>query len=142
MNREQRRAAQKAQHAHVAKLPTELSPVPKDQWPTARGDNPPFAVWWSRDFMVQVYSEAGGIVRLSVCRTKLAGDRWKDGIGWDDLQAIKNKVGYPDNDALEVYPASSDVVNVANMRHLWVMPAPVPFAWRKSNRYDNRPYRI
>jgi len=82
--------------------------------------------------MVQVYSEAGGIVRLSVCRTKLAGDRWKDGIGWDDLQAIKNKVGYPDSDALEVYPASSDVVNVANMRHLWVMPAPVPFAWRKS----------
>jgi len=36
-----------------------------------------------------------------------------------------------DADAIEIFPADMDVVNVANMRHLWVMAEPVEFAWRK-----------
>ena len=35
-----------------------------------------------------------------------------------------------DFDALELYPVNSDVVNVANLRHLWVMRDLVSFAWR------------
>ena len=33
--------------------------------------------------------------------------------------------------AVEVFPADDQVVNVANMRHLWVLPEPLPFAWEK-----------
>ncbi|EOG1815585.1 hypothetical protein ACK3RA_000943 [Enterobacter hormaechei] len=49
----------------------------------------------------------------------------------DALQEIKSAVGYGDRDAVEIYPRDSDVVNVANMRHLWITPEPIAFAWRK-----------
>ncbi|TDR82151.1 DUF7694 domain-containing protein [Paludibacterium purpuratum] len=132
MNREQRRMAQKAQHAHVAKFPERLEAVPAGQWPKARAVRPPFKVWRSRKFLVQAFMEAEAVVRLSICRTKLDGSRWEDGITWDELQEIKAEVGYADFDAVEIFPRASDVVNVANMRHLWVMPGPVSFAWRKT----------
>lgn len=35
------------------------------------------------------------------------------------------------DDAGEVFPAESDVVNVANMRHLWLLREPPPFGWRR-----------
>lgn len=40
-------------------------------------------------------------------------------ITWDELQAIKNWVWGENARAIEVYPAQSDVVNNAPMRHLW-----------------------
>lgn len=90
----------------------------------------------SRDFLVQEFAaNAPAKVRLSVCRTTLYGDRWQDGITWDDLQQIKRECGYGDADAIEVFPADADVVNVANMRHLWVMSEPVACAWRKTPDY-------
>ncbi len=70
------------------------------------------------------------LVRLSINRTTIIGDRWADNITWDELQRIKNECGYTLHDAVEVFPAEKDVVNVANMRHLWVMKDPLPFAWR------------
>lgn len=33
--------------------------------------------------------------------------------------------------AVEIYPAERDIVNVANMRHLWVLPERLPFGWRR-----------
>jgi hypothetical protein len=83
---------------------------------------------------VQEYAEAAPVlVRLSVLRTTLDPKvgRWVDGITWDELQSIKAQCGYGQHDALELYPIDSDVVNVANLRHLWVMASPVSFAWRK-----------
>ena len=58
--------------------------------------------------------------------------RWKDGISWDALQEIKSAVGYGDRDAVEIFPAQKDLVNVANMRHLWIVPESIPFAWRRN----------
>ena len=79
-------------------------------------------------------ASAPAIVRLSVNRTAIEGPRWKEGVSWDELQAIKRQCGYGDHDAVEVFPRDVDVVNVANMRHLWILdPAqPLPFAWRAS----------
>ncbi len=44
-------------------------------------------------------------------------------ITWDDLQAIKDQVWGRDVRAIEVYPASDDVVNTGNYRHLWRLGA-------------------
>jgi hypothetical protein len=88
----------------------------------------------SDSLLVQVFKEpAPLIVRLSVCRSELAGDRWADRITWDELQAVKAQAGYADALAVEVYPPAADVVNVANMRHLWVYfdDLALPFVWRK-----------
>lgn len=116
-----------------AKLPTALQELPRESWPLMRDrDDYLVRVLRSRNFLVQVYQEQGAAeVRLSVLRTTLDGDRWQDGINWDELQALKAECGYADRDAVEVYPAARDVVNVANIRHLWVMREPVSFAWRR-----------
>jgi hypothetical protein len=88
-------------------------------------------VWRSRDFLVQIFDDGQpGILRMTVCRTKHSGNNWHDNITWDELQALKHECGHGDLDAVEVYPRDRDVVNVANMRHLFIFAAPLPFAWR------------
>jgi hypothetical protein len=52
---------------------------------------------------------------------------------FDELQAIKSAVGYGDSCAVEIYPEDSDLVNDANMRHLWVLQERPAFAWKKSS---------
>lgn len=116
-----------------AKLPLTLQLVPRHEWPEHLQSAPIRRVWRSRSYLVQEYIEAAPVsVRLSILRTTLdpQAGRWVDGITWDELQRIKREVGYGDRDAVEIYPADRDVVNVANLRHLWVLAEPVPFAWR------------
>lgn len=122
--RQQRRILEKDN----AKQPMSLQQVPSDQWPPSK--RPPQEVWRSRNYLVQIYSEPGGYERMSISSTSLQGDRWSDGIAWDDLMGLKRQTGRGNRDALEVYPADRDVVNVSNMRHLWLPPVPVAFAWR------------
>jgi hypothetical protein len=93
-------------------------------------------LWVSSDYLVQVYADSNpvypGLLRLSVSRTKLGADAsWIDGVAWDELQAIKAAVGYGDRYAIEVYPRDEDLVNVANMRHLWILPEPLSIGWFK-----------
>lgn len=107
-----------------------FSRVPQNKWPIGAASKKQFDLHLSKDFLVSHYQEENGIIRLSINRTQRIGDQWKDGITWDELQAIKNAVGYSGKDAVEVYPAEPDVVNVANIRHLWVMPQKIAFTWR------------
>lgn len=108
-----------------------LRAVPRDQWPERCADVRRVAVFQDARLLVQVFEEDAQVVRISVNATALGkGGRWKDGLSWDVLQAIKDAVGYADRDAVEVFPARGDVVNVANMRHLWVLPERLSFVWR------------
>ena len=105
--------------------------VPRSKWPLFKLSGLT-EVWRSRYYLIQVFQEKNGVERLSVCITDAdsATGRWKDGISWESLQEIKRQVGRGDKDAVEVFPKDADVVNVANMRHLWVLPEALPFAWR------------
>jgi hypothetical protein len=78
------------------------------------------------------------LVRLSACRTDWVArqNRWAEIDGWDTMQRIKNECGYGDFDAVEVYPRDADLVNVANMRHLWVLKRPLGFAWRSGSNTE------
>ena len=112
------------------KWPRELQLVPRHEWPDPYGKQ--LRIWRSRDYLVQEFSAPDpACVRLSVNRTKLTGDRWSDNLTWDELQDIKAQCGYPMAEAVEVYPSAGDVVNVANMRHLWVLRERLPFVWRR-----------
>lgn len=89
--------------------------------------------WRSRDFLAVRYEESfpGVLCRLSVCRTMIdARGEWLEGITWDQLQRVKRQCGFADHWAVEVFPPEADVVNVSNMRHLWIMAEPLPFGWR------------
>lgn len=120
-----------------AKWPDALASVPSDQWPI-----PPFeeksirlAVWRSRRFLMQMFKDEGGGTRLSVNRTEWdeKTSRFRDDVSWDDLQRLKAEAGFADAWACEFFPADDAVVNVANMRHIWLMQAP-SWAWNSPNR--------
>lgn len=127
---------QKRQYLRVEnkKWPVRLAQVPADRLPPIFRANPndaPSFVWRSRDFVVQLFADPSGKLRLSVNRTELdSTGRWKDGITWDDLQRLKGEAGFGQLQAVEIYPPDGDVVNVSNMRHLWLMAEPLPFAWK------------
>lgn len=110
--------------------------IPRDTWPelerTIAGS--PIEAHRNKHFLVQIYQE-DGCKRMTVCRTSIGPDgRWKDGITWDTLQEIKRHMGFGDKDAIEVYPNDVDVINVANMRHLFIMPGPIKCAWRANRK--------
>lgn len=114
--------------------PLELIAIPASHWPiTPSTREKQIGVWRSRSFMCQAFDAGAGVVRLSFNRTEVdeATYRWRDDITWDDLQRLKREAGFGDREAVEIFPPDDSVVNVANMRHLWVLPAPMPFSWRR-----------
>lgn len=113
-----------------AKYPEHLISIPHSAWPQSVQwlAKVPIEVWRSRAFLVQIFSESG-VERITVCRTRITGQTWQDGITWDDLQRLKRECGRGDKWAVEIFPAESETVNVANMRHLWVLDEMPAFAW-------------
>jgi len=100
----------------------------------------PLAVYQSRDFLAQVHPANGAAAfRVSINRketTEKGTANWQDGITWDELQRIKSEIGMENFWAVEIFPPDHQVVNVANMRHLWVLNAPPNFAWMKAITLD------
>lgn len=136
VNRDLRRMLE----AENAKWPRELREVPRDDWPPAcqtmsASGRGPHRVLRSRDFLVSVYDAPNAVCRLSIQRTTHNGRRWDDGISWDDLQRLKGEAGYSGVAAVEVFPPDCDVVNVANMRHLWILAEPPAYMWHGSWRF-------
>jgi len=110
--------------------PPILEMVTKDRWPAENYDPKRIEVWISNKYLVQVFTEDNFVLRVSVCRTSVRQNgRWSDGLSWDDLQDIKRQIGREDSYAIEVYPRDRDIVNVANMRHLWILPEPLNVGW-------------
>lgn len=100
----------------------------KAKWPTAAPHVQ--QVWESKEFLAVIYLERE-YLRLSVNRVAVDWHRgqWKDGITWDQLMQIKSDIGLGQFWAVEVYPPDDKVVMVANLRHLWLLDAPPPYAW-------------
>lgn len=132
LSRAERREAERQMVRENNKWPEQLKEWPREDWPKA---NPTvLRVLRSRGFLVQEYlADAPALLRLSINRTSLAkGGEWAQEITWEELQRLKGEAGYANFDAVEVYPPDSDVVNVANMRHLWILPrGHLTFAWRQ-----------
>jgi hypothetical protein len=110
----------------------QLKQIDRSNWITLLNNSERFAAWQSSEFTVQAFHVPGDIIRLSVNRNELAGTQrlYLDGINWDELQQIKEICGYGDRMAVEIYPENYHVLNIINARHLWILPDPMPFAWR------------
>lgn len=106
-----------------------LVDIPQSEWPLCR--IMPSAVKRNRQFMVQIFPSANGAIRLSIqrCEFDRKSGHWKDGITWDELQAIKDDAGFAGVAAVEIYPPTDKIVDMANLRHLWVLPEPPAFMW-------------
>jgi hypothetical protein len=120
-------AAQEAQ-----KRPATLTEIRRDLWPMSQTKQT--HVWHSRKFLVQMFDEEPfqGIDtrRISVCRVTLKNDgAWEEGLSWEELMQIKREIGFEDWYGLEIFPRDVDIVNVANMRHLWLLALPLSIGW-------------
>lgn len=111
------------------RLPRELKSVLRKDWPLAAAlvSNPPSRVWRAHDFLVMLYLYEER-PRLSIMRTVLYGNKFADNISWDEIQRLKREAGFGDQCAVEIFPPDSAVVNVANMRHIWLVDPP-SFMW-------------
>lgn len=115
-------------HSHNKQWPAEMIPVPNDQWPKIDPKNR-IGLFRSRTAVAQVFQEYG-VIRLSINRSALdSHGGWQEGFTWDELMTIKHQCGYGEQFAVEAYPEDSGVVNVANMRHLWILPERPAWAW-------------
>ena len=134
LNGKQRRAAIKLVAQENKKFGEHFQPISREKWhEEAQRKENLCEVWRNRNFCVQIYDE-GNVQRLSINRTSinLKGE-WNADISWEELQAIKNAVGFADRTAVEIFPPESDVINVANMRHLWITEQSLSFGWKNKN---------
>lgn len=135
LNRADRRMMVKYAREEAAKRPARLTEIPRETWPPY--PNPahaPTKVWQSRKYLVQLFDETPlqniDTRRMSVNRVTIGDDgRWDAGLSWDELQDIKREIGFGDWYGLEIYPRDGDVVNDANMRHIWLLAVPLPLGW-------------
>lgn len=116
--------------------PIELTQIPREQWDRLdHSDHTRLSrieVWRNRKYLVQVFKEPSGIIRISVNASRITNTgAWGDGLSWEELQQIKREIGRGDLQAIEIYPPDADVVNVANMRHLWILPVAVNAGWKR-----------
>lgn len=95
-------------------------------------DARPVEAWRSRDFLVQVYRRPDTAERISINRAMVRDDgHWEDGIRWDEIHLLKKQMGRGGEVWIEIYPPEAQLVNVANIRHLWVVrPEDVPMMWK------------
>lgn len=73
-------------------------------------------------YWVQIYenlTDLGAVYQMMIGRH----DHREICVPWGHLQKIKNDLGYEDRDAIECFPRTGHLVDVENIRHLWIMPA-------------------
>lgn len=134
MSARERKAYAAALRAENARQPVMLTAIPRDRWPTTLRDAPQIAVYRSKTLLAQLFDVGDGVLRLSVNRTTMRTDgRWDDGLTWDDLMRAKREAGLAGSWAVEVFPPDSEIVNVANMRHLFLLPEAPDYAWRRQD---------
>ncbi len=114
-------------------MPAKMTRMEQSRIDATDSKQKPQQCWQSRDFLAMVYSDPQKdgtfITRISIQRTELQNDgTWKDGILWDEMMRVKSEIGFGDLWAVECFPPDSAVVNVANIRHIWIVPAP-DFGW-------------
>lgn len=116
-NRRQKRALQRQFERDSKSWPEELKLVDSGDLP--EGEHAGLVeLWRSSAYLVQVHEHNEAVLRVSIATV----DKQKipDRLPWPVLQRLKREIGRGDWEAVEIYPADADQVNVDDMRHLWV----------------------
>jgi hypothetical protein len=79
----------------------------------------------NRVFSVLDRTLKNGIRHLAV--TSLSQER----PSWWEMQRIKNEIAGEDATAVEVYPPQTEVVDGADMFHIWVVTGPLDFGFKR-----------
>lgn len=117
MNRAERRRQEREQGWAMR---WERKPTPRELGRKLAGwANEVDAVWANGKYAVLIreVKSPWGPVQHAAISTLASTD-----IPWRDKQRIKNELFGPERVAIEVFPAESQMVDGANMYHLWVLP--------------------
>jgi hypothetical protein len=133
LNRLQRKAMAAFSRSEAKRRPKVLTPIPRDRWPANRAMHPT-ECWESSTFLVQLFDapvfQGIDTRQLSISRVTLKEDgHWDENVSWDELMECKRQAGFGDWYAVEIYPRDRDIVNCANLRHLWMLAAPLDLGW-------------
>ena len=79
----------------------------------------------NRVFAVLERQAEGGVIHLAV--SSLSGIRPT----WPEMQRIKDEISGPEATAIEVYPPKSEIIDEADMFHIWVLRGKLPFGLHK-----------
>lgn len=137
-----RRLSRKRLLQKVAELPETLEPIPADDLEQIQLPRYLVAAWRSRHFIVQHYREPNG-ERISIQRTV---DSWRlitpgprKPITWDELQQLKREAGFAHRWACELFPPDDSVIDVAHMRHLWLLAEDPGIGWARDEETPPSP---
>lgn len=125
LNRSQRRALERVKRQLIASYPDELTRVDENDpnMPYTSHPQDLDCVWRNKKFTVMVWNLPAG-KKLSISRNTWDSHtrRYTDGITWDEIMEIKRCCGFGERNAIEFYPPDSEVINIANVRHIWLLP--------------------
>ena len=129
MNRRARRAAASDMRKRASWdwHEKEITAADREKYPACRDI---LRAFFNDHYSVQLYTvptEMGLVLHLIV-RAQLGGEP-----PWRDMQRIKNELVAPEAYAVQVYPARGDVVDQADVYHLWVLPRELPFGLHREN---------
>ena len=125
LNREQRRALEKAHKLLIQTYPDTLEPVPENSPDVPYSSHPEDikTIFRSKKFTVIQYkpNRLDGKQRFSITRNEWSSKerRYVGDITWDEIMEIKRQIGLGDVECWEYYPKDSEVINEANMRHIF-----------------------
>lgn len=131
LNREQRRALEKARRQQMASYPDTLEIVPETDPNIPYSSHPQDIehIYRSKKYTVILWKIGVGFTgynfgqRFSISRNEWNSKdrRYKDGLTWDEIMDIKREMGFGERTAIEYYPADSETINIANMRHIFLV---------------------
>lgn len=129
MNRAARRAAVSTmrKRASWGWHEKEITAADRERFPAVRDI---VRAYFNDLYSVQVYSVPTdmGLVQHLIVRAQLGGEP-----PWRDMQRIKDELVGPEAYAVQVYPHAADVVDQADVYHLWVLPQELPFGLHREN---------
>ena len=82
--------------------------------------------WANGVYVVYKRQTRPGFIHLSIKRADRQPCR-----DWRDFQRIKNQLAGPEWEAVELYPAESRLVDMANQFHLWCFEQPLGLGWQQ-----------
>jgi hypothetical protein len=103
---------------------------------------------WVNSLYTVISAHGDGIIHLSIRNNDRSARH-----DWREFQRIKNEIVGPENEAMEIYPAESRLLDTANQFHLWVFKDPshrIPLGWTRrlvadysvsKSRARQRPFR-
>lgn len=130
LNREQRRALEKVKRQLIASYPDTLEIVPENDPNLPYSSHPQDIehIYRSKKYTVILWKQGIDHTLLLGQKFSISRNEWdskdrryKDGLTWDEIMDIKREMGFGERTAIEYYPADSEVVNLANMRHIFLI---------------------